>query len=141
MELMKSLNFAEVYDMLGGIVAWEEAGLPLINPTIQTTTAGELAASGGTLYNKTCTYPDCHSKFGEGGEDEFTAANLSPFSNAERVFNLVSSIMHLNIGDYEEDAPSQDDYLQILAYIMVQNGIVQPGDAFGRSDLLNVAIK
>jgi len=33
MELMKSLNFAEVYDMLGGITDWEANGLPLIGAT------------------------------------------------------------------------------------------------------------
>jgi rhodanese-related sulfurtransferase len=31
-ELMKSLNFAEVYNMLGGIVEWEANGLPLVIP-------------------------------------------------------------------------------------------------------------
>ncbi|MBN1370292.1 MAG: hypothetical protein JW954_08675 [Dehalococcoidaceae bacterium] len=29
---MKSLEFNEVYDLHGGIVAWEEAGLPLVTP-------------------------------------------------------------------------------------------------------------
>ena len=32
MALMESLNFAEVYDMLGGIVDWETNGYPLVIP-------------------------------------------------------------------------------------------------------------
>jgi len=32
LELMKSLGFTRVYDLQGGIVAWEEAGLPVFNP-------------------------------------------------------------------------------------------------------------
>ncbi len=32
MELMQSLNFAEVYDMLGGITDWIDNGLPVVTP-------------------------------------------------------------------------------------------------------------
>lgn len=31
-EIMKSLNFMEVYDMRGGVTNWEAAGLPVIVP-------------------------------------------------------------------------------------------------------------
>lgn len=31
-EIMKSLNFAEVYNMRGGITNWEAAGLPVFVP-------------------------------------------------------------------------------------------------------------
>ena len=32
MEIMKSLNFAEVYNMLGGITAWIAAEYPVVVP-------------------------------------------------------------------------------------------------------------
>ncbi len=143
MELMKSLNFAEVYDMLGGITDWEANGLPVIDATISpTTTAAELASFGGTLYDKTCTLTaDCHSRFGQGGETEFEIANLTKYGNAETIFGIISSIMHLEIGDYQEDAPTQEEYLQILAYLLVQNGAIQPDDMFGRNILPNLLIE
>jgi hypothetical protein len=105
------------------------------------TTAGELASFGGTLYDKTCILAtDCHAKFGEGGEEEFSAPNLSQYGNAETVFGLISSIMHLAIGDYQEDAPTVEEYLQILAYLLVQNETVQPSDPFDRSSLPDVLL-
>ncbi|UCE97848.1 MAG: hypothetical protein JSV74_00495 [Dehalococcoidia bacterium] len=89
------------------------------------TTAGELASFDGTLYNKNCTLAaDCHAKFGEGAEEELSAANLSQYGNAETLFSIVSSIMHLAIGDYEEDAPTPEEYVQIIAYMLVENGTV-----------------
>jgi len=142
MELMKSLNFAEVYDMLGGITDWEANGLPVVDPTAApTTTAGQLAIDGEGLYNRNCTFAECHANFGAGGEIEFTKANLAQYGNAETVFGIMSSIMHLNIGDYEEDAPTQEEYLQILAYLLVQSGIVQSGDELGRNSLPGIVIE
>ena len=108
-----------------------------LQPTI---IAGELAASGETLYNNICTYPVCHAKWGEGGKDEFTAEKLNPFSNAGRVFNLIRNIMHLNILDYQEEVPSQDDYLQILGFMLVQSDIIQSNDLVVLEDLANIPI-
>lgn len=38
MELMKSLNFVEVYNMLGGITDWGEAGYPVVKTEMPPTT-------------------------------------------------------------------------------------------------------
>ncbi|UCG54981.1 MAG: hypothetical protein JSV32_01840, partial [Dehalococcoidia bacterium] len=77
--------------------------------------AGELAAFGETLYNTTCTFPDCHAIWGEGGKDEFSVEILGQFVNAGRLFNFISNVMHLAVSLYQEDVSWHDDYLQILA--------------------------
>jgi cytochrome c5 len=107
--------------------------------TVPTTTAGELAISGKTLYNKTCTFSDCHARFIEGGE--FSSPDVSQFANAEVVFNIISSIMHLGISDMEEEAPSEEEYLEILAFLLIQDDFIQPGDLFSRNNLSNVLIE
>lgn len=106
--------------------------------TTTTPTAVELAISGKILYNKTCTYTDCHAKFIEGSE--FSGSNMSQFANAEIVFNIISDIMHLGIGDMQEDAPSDDEYLQILAFLLIQGDYIQPEDQFGRTNLSNILL-
>jgi len=81
---------------------------PPVTTTIPTiVTAGELASFGGTLYNKNCTYiPDCHARFeGGGGDIQLNGETISQLDNAETVYEVISSIMHIAIGDYEEDAP------------------------------------
>ena len=108
--------------------------------TIPTVTAGELAYYGEDWYDKSCTYPDCHSKYGAGAETEFSASNLARYGIAETVFGIVSNIMHLRIEGLQEDAPNQENYLEILAYMLVQNGVVQPESLFGRSSLTFVRI-
>ncbi len=116
------------------------------SPTITNTTtpaiatAGELASFGGTLYNKNCTYiPDCHARFeGGGGDIQLNGETISPLDNAETVYGVISSIMHLAIGDYEEDAPTQEEYMQILAYVLIQTDLIQPGDLMSRSLLPNI---
>jgi hypothetical protein len=146
LELFESLNFAKVYDMLGGITDWIENGLPIVDPTVPptttpppTTTAGELASFGTTLYNQNCTFSECHARFeGGGGELQLSSETISPLGNAEVVFGIVSSIMHLAIGDYEEDAPTLDEYLQILAYVLIETDLIQSADPFDRNSLPNV---
>ena len=116
-----------------------------ITPTLPTTTttgppptAGELAVSGKILYNKTCTYPDCHAAFTEGSN--FNGPNMSQFANAGLVFNVISDIMHLGIGDMQEDAPSDEEYLQILAFLLLQGDYVQAGDQLNRDNLTGILL-
>jgi len=136
MELMKSLNFAKVYDMLGGIVGWEEAGLPVITPTIQTTTAGELAALGGTIYSNTCVMTYCHEPWEGDGEAEFTATSWDYFGNAQAYFDFVKRFM-------PGEAPgslSDEQYLQSIAYILVELGKIQSADSFGIGNLGSISL-
>ncbi|UCE98321.1 MAG: hypothetical protein JSV74_03080 [Dehalococcoidia bacterium] len=118
---------------------------PTTTPPVTTTTpavvtAGELASFGGTLYNKNCTYiPDCHARFeGGGGDIQLSGEAISPLDNAETVYGVISSIMHLAIGDYQEDAPTAEEYLQILAYVLIETELIQPGDLMSRETLSNI---
>jgi hypothetical protein len=136
MELMKSLNFAEVYDMLGGIVAWEEGGLPLINPTIQTTTAGELAILGGSVYSNTCVLTYCHEPWDADGKAEFAATSWEYFGDAQGYFDFVKRFM-------PGEAPgslSDEQYLQAIAFILVELDKVQAADLFGIGNLGSISL-
>ncbi|MFC1866257.1 c-type cytochrome [Chloroflexota bacterium] len=113
-----------------------------ILPTTTTTgpppTAGELAVSGKILYNQTCTYPDCHAAFTEGSD--FNGPDMSQFANAGLVFNIISDIMHLGISDMQEEGPSDEDYLQILAFLLIQGDYVQPNDQLNRDNLTDILL-
>ncbi|MFH1662683.1 MAG: rhodanese-like domain-containing protein [Chloroflexota bacterium] len=52
MELMRSLNFAEVYNMLGGITDWEAAGYPVVVPVIPPTTTTPTIITTTTTNNQ-----------------------------------------------------------------------------------------
>jgi hypothetical protein len=106
--------------------------------TTQALTAGEVAILGKTLYNKSCTFTDCHARFIEGSES--SGLNISQFANAEVVFNIISSLMHLGISDMEEEAPSEEEYLQVLAFLLIQDDFIQAEDSFGRSNLPDVLL-
>lgn len=106
-------------------------------------TAGELANFGGTLYNKNCANnPECHARFdGGGGEIQLSGGAVSKLGNAETVFGVISSIMHLAIGSMEENAPTLEEYLKILAYVLIQTDLIQSGDPFDRNMLPNILLK
>ncbi|MFC1866127.1 hypothetical protein ACFLYB_05395 [Chloroflexota bacterium] len=109
--------------------------------TLQPTmTAGELAASGEVLFNKACTYPDCHTKWVEGGKDDFTAEILRPFVDAGRVFNRINNTLHQNILDIQEAVLTHDCCLQVLALILVQSDIIQSNDLICLDDLASITI-
>lgn len=101
-------------------------------------TAGELAVMGKPLYNKSCTYPDCHAEFSAG--IEFNGPDLSRFTDAETVFNIISDIMHLGVTANQGDIPSENDYLKILAFLLVQDNLVQPEVLLERNTLHNILL-
>jgi len=112
--------------------------LPTTTTTGPPPTAGEMAISGKILYNQNCTYPDCHTGFIEGAE--FNGPNMSQFANAELVFNIISDIMHLGISDMENETPSDEEYLQILAFLLIQDDYIQLEDQFGRANLSHILL-
>jgi hypothetical protein len=69
---------------------------------------------------------------------EFGKVPFSYFGNAQSLFIFAKSFMH------HPDTVSfltDNDYLQILAYLLVQNGTLKNGDLFGLSNLASVALK
>jgi hypothetical protein len=65
---------------------------------------------------------------------------MNQFANAELVFNIISDIMHLGISDMEEETPSDEEYLQILAFLLIQDDYIQPKDQFGRANLSDILL-
>jgi hypothetical protein len=101
------------------------------------TTAGDLAAMGMVKYNGSCAQTYCHDTFGQGGEDQFNAQKLSYFTDAQDMLNFITSLMH------QQDTTlnlTQEDYVNILAYILVQNGTLKESDPFGMGNLKSVKL-
>jgi hypothetical protein len=154
MELMKSLNFAKVYDMLGGIVDWEANGYPLVIQTPPTTTPpptttttptptttipiatwGELASKGSQTFSSNCA--PCH---GPNGEGDFGPAiigtTLRSFGDAFRLLAYIAAWM-------PQDGPgslSIGAYQRILAFMLTESGFVQPEVIFDENDIINVIL-
>ena len=114
---------------------------------IPTTTAGDLAAFGDSKFETNCTYTYCHASFGPNGpsgslngipaEVEFAKLPLSYFGDAESLFIFIKSFMH------HPDTVSflnDDDYVQIMAFLLTQNGTLKSTDKFGLSNLSTVIL-
>jgi len=112
------------------------------------TNAGDLAALGESKYEANCTFTYCHASFGPNGasgavnstpaEVAFGKTALSYFGNAQALFVFVKSFMHeadtkINLTD--------DEYVQVLAYLLVKNGTLTNSSVFGLSNLSTVLLK
>jgi hypothetical protein len=112
-----------------------------------TTLAGDLAATGANLYAANCAQTYCHAVAGDqaanGAFDgqpfnvSFGTSALSYFNNAANLFVFIKSFMH------HPDTASfltDDQYVQIIAYLLVQNGTLQNNSVFGLSNLASVQL-
>jgi hypothetical protein len=111
-----------------------------------TTKAGELAALGAGLYEANCAQTYCHDSFTNpsgGGFDaqpaavSFSKTSLSFFDDGANLFVFIKSFMHqastkLFLTD--------DQYVQIEAYLLVQNGTLKATDVFGLGNLFSVKL-
>jgi hypothetical protein len=150
MELMKSLNFAKVYDMLGGITDWIDNGYPLVIPTPPTTTPsptttttttmamatwGELAARGSQAFSSNCS--DCHGP--DGGGDfgpAIIGTTLRSFRDAWRLLAYISTQM-------PQDGPGSmpiTAYQRILAFMLTESGFVLPETIFNENELADIIL-
>jgi len=81
----------------------------------------------------------CHGSTGEGGYGPAiigSNANLNTFGTAQRLLNYISEQM-------PQGAPgslSDLDYLKILAFLLVEDGIVQAEAIFDADNLANVPL-
>lgn len=102
------------------------------------TTAGQLALTGAQRYVDNCIYTYCHHKFGEGGEEEFSQFRVSYFTDAQDMFTFTKSFMHhpdtqTNLTD--------EQYVEVLAYILTQNGMVESSAPFGLGNLPTINLQ
>ena len=107
-------------------------------PTTTTSTAGELAAQGQSVFSASCAR--CHGDAGQGSSAPALigkGANLSKYSTAQTLLNFMSSAMPF-------DAPgslTHQQYLELLSYLLVQNSYVQSASIFDENQLGSVALK
>ena len=92
-------------------------------PAAEVSTAGQLADAGKTVYTESCA--KCHGANGEGGgSPALTGAKANPgkYSTAQALFDFVSKQMPLG----KPGSLSNQAYLQVIAFLLVQNQFVQP---------------
>lgn len=94
-------------------------------------TAGELAILGNEVYKKSCAV--CH--------DEPFAGNLSNglqrFANAQQMFNY----MQQNMPQGQPGTLPPEEYLQVLAMVLVEGRVVAPDSPLDMAVLASIAFK
>lgn len=101
-------------------------------------TFGQLATSGKTVFANKCA--KCHGDTGQGVTGPAligSSSQLGKYNTAQGLLNFVKLSMPF-------DAPgslSQQDYLNVLSYLLVQNNYVPAGNAFDPNQLGNIQLK
>jgi mono/diheme cytochrome c family protein len=92
-------------------------------PPAEASTAGQLADAGKAVYTESCA--KCHGANGEGGGSPAltgSKANLGKYSTAQALLDFVSKQMPLS----KPGSLSSQACIQVIAFLLVQNQIVQP---------------
>ncbi len=103
-----------------------------VTPTLGASTPGALADAGKQVFGSICA--TCHGANGEGlkGPAIIDAdANLGIYGDGKGLYDYVSQNM-------PQDSPgslSPEEYLQVVAYLLVRNGFVKPGTVITMSNL------
>jgi alcohol dehydrogenase (cytochrome c) len=101
-------------------------------------TAGGLAASGKTVYAANCA--QCHGANGEGVTAPTvigTGQALAKYNTAQELYNFISTNMPFN----NPGTLSSQQYLELTAFLLVQNSYVQSGQAMDSASLAGIALK
>jgi len=110
-------------------------------PTVTSTptsTAGQLAVLGAARYEGNCTFIYCHAGFGPGDQPNISTPIISYFKNAADLFFFIKSFMH------HPDTVSfltDDEYIEVEAYLLLQNSVLNEGDLFGQGNMASILIK
>jgi mono/diheme cytochrome c family protein len=106
--------------------------------TPQTVTAGQLADLGKTVYANSCA--KCHGDNGEGkGAPAIigTGASLIKYNTAKGLFDFIVKVMPANA----PGSLSQDDYLRVLSFILVQNKYIVLQSVINVASLESINLK
>ena len=121
-------------------------------PPATTTTglqpAGDLANLGASKYDANCTFTYCHANVGDSSASNspasgapfavnFSKSALTYFGTAADMFVFLKSFMH------HPDTASfltDDDLIQIEAFILTQNGTLTASQQFGAGNLSTIAL-
>ncbi len=101
------------------------------------TTASTLADSGKTVFAGSCA--GCHGDQGQGANAPAligSKAQLAKYSTGKGLYDFVKATMPRN----RPGSLSADQYLQVTAFLLVQNNDVQPSAALNESTLSNVKL-
>jgi hypothetical protein len=110
--------------------------------------AGDLAALGATKYESNCTFTYCHASFGPMGANNspasgalasvnFSQGALTYFGTAADLFVFIKSYMH------HPDTASflaDQDYLQIEAFLLTQNGTLTASQQISVGNLSTITL-
>jgi mono/diheme cytochrome c family protein len=102
------------------------------------TTAGDLASQGKTVFASNCA--KCHGDQGQGVTAPALIgpnSDLVKYKTAKGVYDFASS----NMPQDNPGSLSADQYLQVISYLMVQNGDVKPDAPMGIATLGSVTLK
>jgi alcohol dehydrogenase (cytochrome c) len=111
---------------------------PTAAPAPAVTTAGALADAGKAVFASHCA--GCHGANGQGGAGPSNigpANQLAKYGTGKGLYDKVSTTM-------PRSAPgtlTADQYLQVTAFLLVQNNFVKAADPLDASKLATVAIK
>jgi alcohol dehydrogenase (cytochrome c) len=101
-------------------------------------TAGDLAASGQGVFSSDCS--SCHGDNGQGrtapaviGSDQA----LAKYKTAQGLLSFISSNMPFNA----PGSLSAQQYLEVTAYLLVQNNFVSSGQVLDSASLGGIALK
>ena len=95
-------------------------------------TAGQLAASGQAVFSSYCSR--CHGSNGQGGTGPTiigTGQSLDKYSTAQGLYSFISTVMPANA----PGSLSSQQYLEVTAYLLLQNGYVSSGQAMDSASL------
>ncbi|MDN5870191.1 MAG: cytochrome c [Nitrococcus sp.] len=133
--LMRALAVMSLAYALVAMIALGPGGLLAAAPS---SIAGALAAKGQKVFRRHCA--QCHGNQGGGyigpaviGVD----AELASYHTAQGLLQYVSTAM-------PQTAPGSLDerqYLQVVAYLLVQNGYIEKGAALGMDNLAEIPIE
>ncbi len=104
-------------------------------PTTISTTWGELAARGGGIFATICAV--CHGSDGQGDTGPpILGPSVRTYGTAQVLFDFISE----NMPRDDPGSLSEVRYFQVLAYLLVESGIVEPETVFDGSNLANVLL-
>ena len=95
-------------------------------------TFGSLSQAGETVFLAGCA--SCH---GANRPLWGTSAQLSKYNSAQDLLSFISTAMPANA----PGSLSNQDYLNVLSYLLIQNDDISPGTAFSESQSSSIALK
>jgi mono/diheme cytochrome c family protein len=101
-------------------------------------TAGGLADSGRGVYSSQCA--GCHGASGRGGTGPTLIGSgqaLAKYNTAQGLLSFISSSMPAS----NPGSLSSQQYLAVMAYLLVQNNLVSSGQSLEVAGLVNISLR